>query len=347
MAKDIISFKPKELVKKLISVLSDRGKDVIINRYGLNKEAKRMTLEAIGQKYGITRERVRQIENFAIGTIKKAEFFEKAEENFAELKRLLDDCGGVVHEQEFLESISNDHGTQNHIHFMMVLSDSFTKLKEDDEFHHGWTTDPNLADKVHKSISSLCNEFSDNDLVSEADLISRFLAEIKDIVKDVKDPKALEFAQKWIRISKTIAKNPLGEWGLTKSPNVKMRGIRDFAYLVIRQNGSPMHFEEVAKAITKYFGRQAHPATCHNELIKDNRFVLVGRGLYALAEWGYTKGIVADVIKNILKKEGALTRDEIVAKVLKERHVKENTIIVNLQNNKYFKREKDGRYVAI
>jgi hypothetical protein len=108
-----------------------------------------------------------------------------------------------------------------------------------------------------------------------------------------------------------------------------------------------MHFEEVARAITKLFGKKAHPATCHNELIKDARFVLVGRGLYALAEWGYTKGIVADVIKNILKKEGPLTREEVVAKVLKERHVKENTIVVNLQNSRYFKKDKTGRYIAI
>jgi hypothetical protein len=39
-----------------------------------------------------------------------------------------------------------------------------------------------------------------------------------------------------------------------------------------------------------------------------------------------------------------MTRDEIVAKVLKERYVKENTIAVNLQNPKYFKKDKENRY---
>lgn len=108
-----------------------------------------------------------------------------------------------------------------------------------------------------------------------------------------------------------------------------------------------MHFVEVAKAIAKSFNKKAHPATCHNELIKDKRFVLVGRGLYALAEWGYTKGIVADVIRTLLEKEGPLTKEEVVSKVLKERHVKENTIIVNLQNPKFFKKDKSGKYIAI
>jgi hypothetical protein len=46
----------------------------------------------------------------------------------------------------------------------------------------------------------------------------------------------------------------------------------------------------------------------------------------------------------VLEKSGPLTKEEIVGKVLKERYVKENTILVNLQNPKYFKKDKDGRY---
>ena len=344
MAKETLNFKPKEVVKKLLAPLSDRARDIIIKRYGLGKNPDRMTLEAIGTEYKITRERVRQIENFAISAIKKADSYPKATEFFTELQEMMDGFGGVVHENDFLSSISTDEGIQNHVHFMLVLSDAFFKFKEDDDFHHRWTTNKVLADKVHDSIKNLCSNFTENDLVSEPELVTRFIAELKDIVDD---DQTRAFAKKWLAISKNIGQNPLGEWGLVKSPNVKMRGIRDFAYLVIRQNGSPMHFVEVAKAITNTFGRKAHPATCHNELIKDKRFVLVGRGLYALAEWGYTKGIVADVIRSILKKEGPLSREDVVSKVLKERHVKENTIIVNLQNPSFFRRNKSGKYAAI
>lgn len=344
MAKETLSFKPKEVVKKLLASLSDRARDIIIKRYGLGKDPKRMTLEAIGEEYKITRERVRQIENFAINAVKKSENYPKADPFFDELRALMDSHGGVVHELGFLEIISGDKSVQNYVHFMLVLSDVFFKLKEDDDFHHRWTVNRELADKVHNSLKNLCQNFTENDLVSEPELITRFLAELKDAVDD---DQTRAFAKKWLSISKNIGQNPLGEWGLVKSPNVKMRGIRDYAYLVIRQNGSPMHFVEVAKAIATTFGKKAHPATCHNELIKDKRFVLVGRGLYALAEWGYTKGIVADVIRTILKKEGPLTREEVVAKVLKERHVKENTIVVNLQNPKFFRKDKSGRYAAV
>ena len=112
----------------------------------------------------------------------------------------------------------------------------------------------------------------------------------------------------------------------------------------MRRHGSPMHFREVAKAIGETFDRDAHVATTHNELIKDGRFVLVGRGIYALKEWGYTEGVVKDVIRAILKKEGPLNKDQVIDRVMKERYLKKNTILVNLQNSKYFKKLKDGRY---
>ena len=153
-----------------------------------------------------------------------------------------------------------------------------------------------------------------------------------------------EILRRWLSMSKKISRNPLGEWGLAASPNIKLKGVRDYAFLVLRKHGSPIHFKEVAKAITQYFNKKAHVATTHNELIKDKRFVLVGRGLYALAEWGYMSGVVKDVIKKILEKEGPLSKEDVIKKVLKERYVKENTILVNLQNAKYFKKGKDNLY---
>ena len=99
--------------------------------------------------------------------------------------------------------------------------------------------------------------------------------------------------------------------------------------------------------IEKMFDRKAHIATTHNELIKDSRFVLVGRGMYALREWGYTEGVVRDVVREALRKQGPMTKEQIIAHVLKERHVKPGTIVVNLQNQKYFKRGKDGKFSLV
>ena len=153
--------------------------------------------------------------------------------------------------------------------------------------------------------------------------------------------------RRWLSLSRFIAVNQLGDWGMATSPNIKIRGMRDFAYLVLKRHGSPMHFSEVAKAISETFKREAHVATCHNELIKDTRFILVGRGLYALSSWGYDKGTVKDIILKLIEKEGPLSKDEIVSKVLKERYVKENTIGVNLQNSKLFRKDSKGLYLLV
>lgn len=336
-----LSFKPKQVVKRLLSALPPRACDVIISRYGLGKTPERMTLETIGKTYKITRERVRQIENYSFGVIRKSAAYGKEAAALSELERLVDSHGGLVHEKEFLKSVSGDQGAQNHVHFLLVLGEAFKKRKEDDDFHHRWFVNDDLADKIESSIKKLYESLSDDELIPEAEIISRFLDGVKDVSEKYKNE---EIARRWLSISKRIAKNPLNEWGVAHSPNVRAKGMRDFAYLAIRRHGSPMHFTEVAKAIKSLFDREAHVATCHNELIKDKRFVLVGRGLYALSEWGYASGVVKDVIREIIKKYGPLTKDEIVEKVLKERYVKENTIAVNLQNNKYFKRTKEGKY---
>lgn len=336
-----ISFKPKQVTKRLLSVLPARAQDVIVSRYGLGTNSERMTLESIGKKYGITRERVRQIENYAVTNIRKSDQFKREKTVFDELEKAIHELGGIVSEEDLLNHLAKDTSTQNHISLLLVLGDSFQKEKEDDEFKHRWYVNAELSKKVHESLRKLFKNLSDDDLIPESEIIASFLEHVKDVAEQYKNE---EIIKRWLSMSKTIGKNPLGEWGKLSSPNIKAKGVRDYAFLVIRRHGSPIHFREVAKAIEKLFGKKAHVATTHNELIKDPRFVLVGRGLYALSEWGYVPGVVKDVIRHVLTKYGPLTKEEVIEKVLKERYVKENTIVVNLQNPKYFKKDKEGRY---
>lgn len=343
-SKTAIEAKPKQVVKRLLGVLPERARDVLTGRFGLGKDPVKLTLESIGKKYGITRERVRQIENYAVHGIKKSEQFGKEKETFDELEKLLESLGGIIAEEDLLSHISSDRSTQNHIHFLLVLGDAFKKEKEDDHFKHRWYISDQLAEKVHKALKNLYESLNDKHLISELDIIAQFLTHVEDVADHYKKE---DVVRRWLSISKTIGKNPLGEWGLVSSPNIHAKGIRDYAFLVLRKHGSPIHFREVAKSIEKLFEKKAHVATTHNELIKDPRFVLVGRGLYALAEWGYMSGVVKDVIRKILEKNGPLTKDQVIDKVLKERYVKENTIAVNLQNPKYFKKDREGRYTAV
>ncbi|MEK7587025.1 MAG: winged helix-turn-helix domain-containing protein, partial [Patescibacteria group bacterium] len=286
----------------------------------------------------------RQIEEFTLNTIRKSAVFQESQHYLGELKQVMEEYGGVVHEQEFLNHIDSNNLAQNHTHFLLVLGGAFTKLKEGDEFHHRWTVDVELARRIEDCLRGVCHDLDENVLLPESEMIET-------VLKKYGAPERTEAdkvrAKRWLKISKDIDMSPVGEWGLSRSPNVRVRGIRDYAFLVLRKHGSPMHFREVAKAIQTNFSKKANPATCHNELIKDKRFVLVGRGIYALAEWGYTRGVVRDVIKEILASDGPLPEAQVLEKVMKERHVKPNTILVNLKNPKYFKKDKSGKYVAV
>lgn len=339
-----LTFNPKQVVKRLLSSLPLRAQDVIMGRFGLNQNGDEMTLEAIGKKYGITRERVRQIENYAISHIRKADSYNKEKIIFDELLEIVQKMGGVISEDDLLDYLGKDVSTQKHIHFLLVVGDDFNKIKEDIEFKHRWHVDKNLSDKIHEALQKLYAGLEDDAIIPESEIISSFLEHLKEVSDEYKQD---EIITRWLSISKNIAKNPLGEWGKSKSSNIKTKGVRDYAYLILRQHGSPIHFREVAKFISEVFKKKAHVATTHNELIKDPRFVLVGRGLYALKEWGYTTGVVRDVIREILKKEGPLSKEDILEKVLKERYVKANTVMVNLQNPKYFKKNKQGLYTVV
>ena len=339
-----ISFKPKQVTKRITSHLQDRASDVIMSRFGLTSDAAKKTLEEIGKKYNITRERVRQIEDTALNSIKKSDAYKKEQTVFDEIKQLITSLGSIISEHEFLEHVSKDKGIQNHINFYLELGDAFKKHREDNHFHTRWSVDDEMAGKIHDTLKKLFVSLNDEDIVPEGEMIKKFLDQLKDVAEQYRNQ---EIAKRWLAMSKTIGKNALGEWGKASSPNIRTRGVKDYAFLVMRRHGSPMHFREVADSISKTFGRKTHYATCHNELIKDSRFVLVGRGMYALAEWGYKPCIAREVIKDILKREGPLVKEDVVEKVMKERYFKKNTILVNLVNPKYFKKNKSGQYSIV
>lgn len=339
-----ISFKPKKITKKITAHLPERATDVIMNRFGLTEDGKKKTLEEIGKKYNITRERVRQVEDSAINMIKKSGAYKAEQAIFEEIRDIMHKLGAVVAEHELLPFMAKDKATQNHLHFLLELSDHFTKHREDDHFHVRWSVDDEVTDKIHDALKKLYSSLDDEDLIPESEMVKKFFDHMKDVSDRYRDD---EIVKRWLSISKTVSKNPLGEWGKSTSPNVRTRGVKDYAFLVMRRHGSPMHFKEVADAISKTFGKKTHYATCHNELIKDSRFVLVGRGMYALSEWGYKVGIAREVIQDILKREGApLSKEDIVDRVMKERYFKKNTILVNLANPKYFKKNKNGLYTS-
>lgn len=340
-----ITFKPKQIATRLVNVIeNDRARDVLMRRYGLTQGGEVETLESVGQSYGITRERVRQIEDHALKSIQKSDVYEAQSPIFQELRSAIEQFGGIVPQHELLERIAKTKAEQNAALFLLTVGKYFDKKKEGGEFVHHWYLDHDHAKCVRSAIQNLYSSLDDAVVLPEDEIIERYKEELAKA--DISHDDA-ETLVRWLSISKKIGRNPLGEWGRATSPSVRVKGMRDFAYLTLKRHGSPMHFSEVAQQVEELFGRKAHVATTHNELIKDKRFVLVGRGLYALSEWGYSKGVVKDVIRDLLNENGALSKKDIIERVKRERYVKDNTIAVNLQDIDTFRRLDDGTYELI
>lgn len=338
------SFDSAALVKKLLAAVPERARDVLVRRFGLGTSAKRETLESIGDRSGITRERVRQIEAAGLDTIRASKAFKEAKTSFEELAQHIESLGVIVPEEALLASFGHDEKSRNRFRFFLVLDSSFSRERETNDFLARWHVDNATAKNIHDALSRLYAALPDDEVVSEAEIINRFLEELKSVNDAYKNEEVLK---RWLSLSKHIGKNPLAEWGRASAPAIRVKGVRDYAYLAIKRAGTPMHFSEVSKAIGELFSKKAHVATTHNELIKDPRFVLVGRGLYALTEWGYTPGVVRDVIREVIEANGPMKKDAIIAAVKKKRFVKDNTIFVNLNDTRYFKRMKDGRYTVV
>ncbi len=340
-----ITFKPKQVASRLVSVIeNDRAQDVLKRRYGLTTNTSVETLESVGQSYGITRERVRQIENHAIKAIQKSDQYKEFTTSFKELSDAIDALGGIAPQGEFLSTLAKSQVDQNHLLFLLTVGEGFNKKKEGGDYVHHWYLDEAHAKSVRDAISNLHSTLTNEIVLPEDEIVSQYQAELSKAKITQEDSEKI---LRWLSISKKIARNPLGEWGRSTSPSVRVKGMRDFAYLTLKRNGSPLHFSEVAKQVESLFGRKAHVATTHNELIKDARFVLVGRGLYALSEWGYSKGVVKDVIRELLEKNGSMTRKDIIDMVKRERYVKDNTITVNLQDTDTFTHQEDDTYSLV
>ena len=193
------SQKPKQVTKKILSPLQDRAFEVVVCRFGLGEKEERETLESIGERYGITRERVRQIENAALQSIRKSDEFKSFESFFEEIKNVIKGLGSVITEDELLEELAKDKSSQNHFLFYLVLSDLFNKEKEDEHFRSRWHVDSDVYSKVHNGLSKFYDSLGDDELIPEAEFVDKFLTHLKDLNQDLKDR---EVVKRWLNISK-------------------------------------------------------------------------------------------------------------------------------------------------
>lgn len=316
----------KKISQDLVTGLAPKQREIIVRRFGLETGC-RETLESIGKSYGICRERVRQIERASLDKIRKKASAYK--EVFRSFTKYLRSAGGIKKEETILQDLGEGKW-QCQVFFLMTLSGDFTRFSENDDFHAIWAESGEVFERAKESNYQISVKLQEiKQPVSLKEMISW---------TNLKKPVLESF----LGVSKRIQKNQEGLYGLNEWPEINPKGIKDKIYLLFKKAQKPFHFTEVAGQI-----KGSLVQTVHNELIRDSRFVLIGRGIYALKEWGYEEGDVRDVILKIFQKENKpLTREEVINRVLKQRMIKENTILMNLSNKKYFAKDMHGKYWA-
>jgi hypothetical protein len=324
----------------LATIDREREREIISRRFGLFD--RKETLEQIGELLGITRERVRQLEKAVLIKLKasaKANKLTGLNEVQAILKEAINDRGTVTRITELSAYLTerNSKVDQAQIAFLAQLCSDLVVIDENDDYYHAAAI---RAEHDEAKIKELVNN-----IIETIKKIGH-QATIEEIAKETSSDLGAQHARALASISKQLAVLN-GQWGLIKWPTVNPKNIRDKIYVILKENGKPLHFNEISAEIKKSDFKRKNVTTqaIHNELIKDKRFILIGRGIYALKEWGYEKGTVADIITDVLKKaEKPLHRDEIIKQVLKSRFVKETTILLNLQGKSQFKRVAKATY---
>ncbi|MBU2575569.1 hypothetical protein KKF64_00520 [Patescibacteria group bacterium] len=355
----LAEFNPVEIVVKLFSELGSREQDILRRRFGLyGKENE--TLEQIGKNYNITRERVRQIENAAIKHIRSLDYFtDTVKPVEVVVITALEKYGGIMEENHMIEYLLQNEGKEEvycrHLLFLLEKLTANRILRESrDEFNNTWRLEFIDWDKLEATVAELTRILEEHNQPMERDeLFNKF--KMTDIFLKHQqlfdfDPEKAEPIHAHLRATKKIKQNPFGEYGLSQWSTITPKRMGDKIYLVMKKNEKPLHFRDIAEHINKagFDSKKAYAPTVHNELILDDRYVLVGRGIYALKEWGFTPGVVSDVIKEILKNaENPMSRDEIVDAVLSQRMVKKGTVYLALSNSEKFKKNENEKYTFI
>ena len=329
-----------EVIEEMFLVLSRKEKDVIIQRFSLDNKPRR-TLESIGQKFSVTRERIRQIEKIALGKLKRTVQTTRLNLINDIASKVLEENGGVLLETKLVSAILNVISSEDEVDASIIklalnINHDFSRTEKTNFYNRFWRVkDLDVALVASVIASGIKVMKKKGEVMSDAKLIVQIRQHLGEKLESYPDMLIVSS----LEVDKRIKRTDDG-FGLMTWRHINPRSIRDKAYIVLKSAKKPLHFVEIANKITEsgFDKKVVTTQAVHNELIRYDQFVLVGRGLYALKELGYEKGTVADIIEALLKKKSPMTKQEIIEGVFKQRHVKKGTISLNLQKNPQFVR---------
>ncbi|MSU76080.1 hypothetical protein EXS54_01235 [Patescibacteria group bacterium] len=339
-----------EAVLAALDELRPRESEVIARRSGL-RDGSVETLQEIGSGYGVSRERVRQIEKQGLTKFKDQLKKGPLTDILRLAMGLIREAGGVMGQtqlaQEFLPESQQTPASINSMKFLLEASGEVVLEAESKEVDASYG-----LSKAHLEAANAARPL----LVSALKTAKKSLtpAELLDAVTKqdqlgdhahlVTEP----LVESVLQYSKGFVMADATHYGLATWSDINPKNIREKTLFVLKETQTPLHFKDITEKIreAKFDAKPVTTQAVHNELINGDEFVLIGRGIYALKDWGYLTGTVSDVIKQVLTTSGEpMERADVMEKVLKQRHVSENTILINLQDKSKFARVGKSQYV--
>lgn len=322
-----------ELMGRLLDLLSPKERDVIERRFSIGGQPKE-TLDKIGQSYSITRERVRQIEAVAIKKLARISMDPSMRQIHNLSFEILNENGKVMFEDLLVsEMLKNMEESQkvdaNAMKLAMRVSERLIKQDKNQFYRPFWrTSDVGLMEvkALIKNVQKIMKKRGD-------------IMDVSEIAAEIPGANA-KMIESILPVDWSFKQTEDG-WGLTAWRHINPRSIKDKIMIIFRESGKPLHFTEVVNQVLSDFSAKkmvTHQAI-HNELIRHDEFVLVGRGMYGLQEWNIPSGTVCDLIIQVLNENGGpMKRQEIINAVLEKRDIRVGTISLNLQKYDFFER---------
>ncbi len=343
----------RSIGEDLLACLKEKERRILVRYFGLDGSVPE-TLETIGKEFKVTRQRIQQIKTRTVNKIAKSQ---EARAVLQQLRQdvveMIEDEGGVILqtylEQLLLEPTAGlNPGT---IYFILseMLKNVVMEVHQDEAFEASWAL-RKVSLRSLRRLLTYAEAFisSHNSAVPEDELVSALTMACSSAPRGMLLTGS-KLASKLLVVSRVIRPDVLGGWGLTHWPTVTPKTLNDKVYVVLKKHGKPLHFQKIAQLINQaqFDSKVANPKSVLNVMIDDKRYVVVGLGIYALKEWGYAPGTVAEVITEVLKEWGEpMPAEEIIDQVLARRLVKRATVRMNLCDHSRFTYA-DGCYTLV
>lgn len=340
----------KEILERSLKNLTPREQDIVLRKSGIlgNKE----TLNSLSKKYNLSRERIRQIQN---QSLKKIYSYLKNDFNTPQIKNILERSKdffsplGIKKESFFLTKIKNEFNFEDEevriFKFFLEVLGIFIYQPENNFFYSFYAKEKNdylLAKNLLEKLYTYLYQNSHKHY-SEEELIAIVQSKIiKNYFNHYLDK---EHVLELVRILKIAARNPFNFWGSRLNKLISPKSLGHKIFLILKQTNQPLHFslihqklEEIKKLedelMPSPWKKDYNIESIKNELIRNKDFVLVGRGVYALREWGLIDGPAKWLMFKFLQERKRVTREELWKFISQHRNIKKSSFYVYLREIK-------------